>query len=157
MKRTCLGSPRQRLALALATATLLASGCATQEQTGAVTGGVIGGLAGSTIGSGSGRSAAIVAGTIAGALIGGAVGKSMDAQDRQQARQALEYGRTNEPYAWRNPDTGVAYTVTPVRTYENHAGVHCREYYTDAVVDGRRERIYGTACRQPDGSWQSTG
>ena len=148
MKRTCA---------VLVAATLIASGCATQEQTGAVTGGVIGGLAGSTIGHGSGRSAAIVAGTIAGALIGGAVGKSMDAQDRRQASQALEYGRINEPYAWRNPDTGVAYTVTPVRTYENHAGAPCREYYTDAIIDGRRDRIYGTACRQADGSWQSTG
>lgn len=136
---------------------LIASGCATQEQTGSVTGGVLGGLAGSAIGSGSGRTAAIVAGTIAGAVIGGAVGKSMDVQDRQQARQALEYGRSNEPYSWRNPDTGYAYTVTPVRTYENHAGAYCREYFTDAIVGGRHERIYGTACRQPDGSWQAAG
>lgn len=137
--------------------TIILSACATREQTGTVTGGVLGGLAGSTIGGGSGRTAAIVGGTIVGALIGGAVGKSMDAQDRQQAYLALENGRTNEPYAWRNPDTGASYTVTPTRTYENHAGLYCREYYTDAVVDGRRERIYGTACRQPDGSWQSVG
>ena len=24
----------------------------------------------------------------------------------------------------------------------------------DAVIGGRKEKVYGTACRQPDGSWQ---
>ena len=30
----------------------------------------------------------------------------------------------------------------------------CREYRTVATIDGRSERLYGTACRQPDGSWR---
>tara|TARA_R110000787_G_scaffold99110_8_gene203617 strand:- start:356 stop:751 length:396 start_codon:yes stop_codon:yes gene_type:complete len=30
----------------------------------------------------------------------------------------------------------------------------CREYNATAVIDGRRVPVYGTACRQPDGSWR---
>ena len=30
----------------------------------------------------------------------------------------------------------------------------CREYRTTATIAGRRQHLYGTACRQPDGSWQ---
>ena len=31
---------------------------------------------------------------------------------------------------------------------------YCREYYTDAGVNGQTQQVYGTACMQPDGSWQ---
>lgn len=31
---------------------------------------------------------------------------------------------------------------------------YCREYSRTAVVDGAPVEIYGTACRQPDGSWR---
>ena len=30
----------------------------------------------------------------------------------------------------------------------------CREYNANAVIDGRRVPVYGTVCRQPDGSWR---
>ncbi|MEE8203551.1 MAG: hypothetical protein V3R74_07315, partial [Alphaproteobacteria bacterium] len=30
----------------------------------------------------------------------------------------------------------------------------CREYQTTVNVGGQVEQAYGTACRQPDGSWQ---
>ena len=30
----------------------------------------------------------------------------------------------------------------------------CREYQSTATIDGRQQQIYGTACLQPDGSWQ---
>ncbi|MEM7299065.1 MAG: RT0821/Lpp0805 family surface protein, partial [Bacteroidota bacterium] len=56
--------------------------------------------------------------------------------------------------AWKNPETGVDYTVTPTRTYESDYGRPCREFSTEAVIDGRREVVYGTACREPDGSWR---
>ena len=56
--------------------------------------------------------------------------------------------------AWQNPDADAQYTVTPVRSYENRAGRYCREYITEAVIGGRTEKVYGTACRQPDGAWE---
>ena len=30
----------------------------------------------------------------------------------------------------------------------------CRDYRTTATIEGRQQQLYGTACRQPDGSWQ---
>jgi surface antigen len=142
---------------ALLAVTVSISGCAThhgqQEQAGMVIGGILGGVLGSQVGGGHGQTAAIIAGTMAGAAIGGAIGHSMDETDRMRTAQALETVRTGVPSRWHNPDTGVDYTVVPTRTYDTAQGP-CREYTMDAVIGGRNEKIYGTACRQPDGSWQ---
>ncbi len=133
------------------------AGCATyqgpSEQAGMVIGGVLGGVLGSEVGAGRGRTAAIIAGSLIGAAIGGAVGQSMDEVDRMKTAETLETVRTGVPAKWVNPDTGHQYTVVPTRTYETTAGP-CREYTIDAVVGGRVEQVYGTACRQPDGSWR---
>ena len=145
------------VALLASVAILGSAGCAappTKEQTGTVIGGALGGILGSQVGAGSGRTAAIIGGTIVGGMIGGSIGRYMDEQDRQQVQYALEANRTNQPTSWRNPDSGYAYTVTPSRTYETAEGP-CREYTTQAVIGGKRETVYGTACRQSDGSWQA--
>ncbi len=123
------------------------------EQAGMVIGGVLGGVLGSQVGGGRGRTAAIIAGTLAGAAIGGNVGRTMDEVDRMKTAQTLETVRTGVPATWNNPDTGNQYTVVPTRTYETQAGP-CREYTIDAVIGGQPEKVYGTACRQADGSWQ---
>jgi len=148
-------SIRGGLALLLA-ASLALTACEnppTKEQKGAVAGAVVGGVVGSTIGGGTGRTVAIVAGTVAGALIGGNIGRKMDEADRLKAAQALEKTPTGQRSTWRNPDTGNSYTVTPTRTYEA-SGTPCREYTVDATVDGKPDKVKGTACRQPDGSWK---
>lgn len=31
---------------------------------------------------------------------------------------------------------------------------YCREYTTQTTIAGKRQQTYGTACRQPDGSWR---
>jgi surface antigen len=129
----------------------------TKEQKGAVAGAVVGGVVGSTIGGGSGRTAAIVVGTVAGALIGGHIGKQMDEADRLKAAQALENTPTGRHTTWRNPDNGNQYTVTPTRTYEASTGAPCREYTIDATVDGKPDKVKGSACRQADGTWKSMG
>ena len=36
-------------------------------------------------------------------------------------------------------------------------GSQCREFQQTVMVDGRSEQIYGTACRQPDGTWKVIG
>lgn len=131
----------------------LAAGCATKEEAGALTGAAVGAAVGSTVGRGSGRVAAIWLGAVAGAMIGSTVGRYMDEQDRMRTAQVLEYNRTNQPSEWRNPDTGYDYTVTPTRTYEVAEGP-CREFTVDAVIGGKTQQVYGTACRQPDGSWK---
>lgn len=62
---------------------------------------------------------------------------------------------THQSSSWQNPDTGYRYAVTPTRTYAEDARP-CREYTTEAWINGRRETVYGTACRQADGTWQAS-
>lgn len=38
--------------------------------------------------------------------------------------------------------------------YRDERGRYCREYQTTGTVGGKVEPLYGTACLQPDGSWQ---
>lgn len=116
-------------------------------------GGILGGVLGSQVGGGRGRTAATIVGTMAGVMIGGSIGRSMDDTDRLNTARSLETVRTGVPSSWRNPDSGNQYTVVPTRTFDSSTGP-CREYTVDAVVGGKREKVYGTACRQPDGSWR---
>jgi surface antigen len=137
----------------------LVTACATpgrgeNEQAGIIIGSILGGVLGSEVGKGHGRTAAIIAGTLIGSQIGGNVGRSMDDTDRLKAAHSLETVRTGVDSRWTNPDTGNQYTVRPTRTYSAASGP-CREYTVDAIVAGKKEKIYGTACRQPDGSWKT--
>jgi surface antigen len=129
---------------------------ATKKDVGVVSGAVIGGVVGSTIGGGTGRTVAIIAGTVAGAVIGGKIGAKMDEADKLKAAQALEGTPTGQHTTWTNPDTGARYTMTPTKTYEASAGP-CRDFTVDANVEGKPEKVSGTACRQPDGSWKTKG
>lgn len=127
-----------------------------QEQAGMVIGGALGGLLGAQVDGDhkDARTAAIIVGTLAGAAIGGAVGRSMDDVDRLKTSQTLETVRTGVSSSWRNPDTGNYYQVTPTRTYDSGGGP-CREYVINATIGGKPDQVYGTACRQPDGSWKT--
>jgi surface antigen len=126
-----------------------------KQDVGAVSGGVLGGLIGSQFGQGQGAVAAAVGGTLIGALIGGSIGKNMDDQDRANMQAALERNRSNQSSEWRNPDSGTSYQVTPQTAYRGSGGQPCREYTTTASIGGKRQQVYGTACRQADGSWQT--
>jgi surface antigen len=149
----------KRLAALLLAPALLA-GCAdygVKESGGALLGAGVGALAGSQIGSGTGRLAATGAGALLGGLVGQSAGRSLDRADRvyygRTATDTLERVPSGHRSQWRNPDTGNWGTITPMRTYETASG-HCREYHQTIVVGGRAEEAYGTACRQPDGSWR---
>jgi surface antigen len=122
---------------------------------GGVLGGAAGGLLGSQIGKGTGNTIATIGGAVIGALVGGTIGGQMDAADFACVGQALEYAPGSRAVAWNNPDQGAAYQVTPMRTFQAQ-GRQCREYQTVATIAGRTQQVYGTACRQPDGSWQIT-
>jgi len=133
------------------------AGCQGQsqrQQGGAVLGGVLGGVLGSTVGAGQGKTAAIIGGTLLGAMVGSELGRYMDETDEIKSQQALELNRDHQRSQWHNPNTGADISTTPVNTYQSASGQNCREYQTEILIDGRKERGYGTACRQPDGSWQ---
>ena len=142
----------------LVVATLFAvglfTGCETTShgQQGQVIGAVVGGVVGAQVGDGHGRTAAIILGSLAGSMIGQHIGESMDETDRMLAARTLNDYRTGESRSWVNPDTGYEYVVTPTNTYDAGTGP-CREYTLDATIGGKTEQIYGTACRQADGSW----
>ena len=127
---------------------------------GTLIGAGLGALAGSQIGKGRGQLAAVAIGALAGAFIGSEIGKSLDKADRlyaQQAQTKAYAAPIGETIAWNNPESGNSGTFTPTRDGTNTAtGEYCREYQTTVNVGGKSESAYGTACRQPDGSWRIT-
>jgi len=70
------------------------------------------------------------------------------------AQGALEKNRSGTTSTWRNPDSGNSGDVTPVKTYQTASGQYCREYQQTVVINGKSQRAYGRACREPDGSWR---
>lgn len=146
---------RQARTLMAACVALTLFGCSTapsKQDQGMIIGAIAGGILGHQVGGGSGQVLATMVGTVAGAAIGGSIGRTMDDYDRMNTSVALENVRTGVPSAWVNPDTGYEYVVTPTSTYDAGTGP-CREYTLDATIGGKTEQIYGTACRQADGSW----
>jgi surface antigen len=139
-----------------------ATGCATIEDNpkasiGAFGGAAFGGLIAAAAGGGG---AAIAGAVIGGALLGAFAGNMLDQRDKRLAaeaqQRALESAPTGKPVAWTNPDTGHSGTVTRVRTYQSGGG-YCREFQNEVTIGGKKENAYGTACRQPDGSWKVQG
>jgi len=134
---------------------VMLAGCnPTKQDIGGLIGAGTGAFVGSQIGNGTGQLAAVAIGALLGGYLGGNLGENMDELDRRRANDALETTPTGNTVAWNNPDTDIGYKVTPTNTYEEASGP-CRDYTTEAVIDGRAEVVHGTACRQSDGSWQA--
>jgi surface antigen len=129
-------------------------GC-TNQDAGTLGGGVLGGLIGSRFGGGSGQILAVGAGALAGAYLGGKLGKNMDDADRARMNNAFENNSNGQPAYWQNQKTGTTYDVVPTRNVVVNGNQYCREYRSTAVIAGKRQQMYGTACRQPDGTWQT--
>lgn len=129
-----------------------------KQDVGTIGGAVAGGIAGTMVGKGSGRTAAIIGGTLLGAALGSSIGASLDKADmayyNQTSQRALETGQSGQSLPWKNPQTGNSGSITPSNYYQTAEGQYCREYQQTLTVGGKTEKGYGTACRQPDGSWQ---
>jgi len=149
-----------RSAAALCVVALVFSACATAQDNPKTTIGALGGAAaGGLIGAAAGGSpAAIAGGVILGGLLGGAVGNALDQRDKEmamkEAQYSLEHSKVGNSSQWQNPDSGNSGTFTPTRTYQTESGQYCREYTQEILVAGEKHESYGTACRQPDGTWQ---
>jgi surface antigen len=159
MRRRTIGKVA---AIVLLTFTL--SSCAAmqqeyQENPKAMLGGLLGAGAGAGIAAlAGGGPGAIVGAAVGGALIGGYVGHQLDNRDKQLAAQAaqraFEQNQAGQPSVWNNPDSGNSGSITPTKTYQLASGQYCRQYQQTIVVGGEQQQAYGTACRQPDGTWQ---
>jgi len=125
------------------------------QDVGTISGGVAGGLLGSTVGQGGGQMLAIAAGTLVGAYLGGAIGKNMDENDRARVNNTLNDNSIGQPAYWKNAHSGSTYQVTPTKNVTVRGNRYCREYRTVADIAGKKQEMYGTACRQPDGSWKA--
>lgn len=165
-----------------ASLTLGLSGCAQDGQVnsqavGAITGAVAGGLLGSRFGGGTGTVIATGVGALAGAAVGGMIGGYLDKQDQPRFDNALNQADTGSTVGWVNPQ-GEQYSVKPTsKPYEQTYYVkprrraeeqqwredreafkrtrYCREFILkQAKIAGSEQQIYGTACRQPDGTWK---
>lgn len=137
------------------------TGTGPKENTGTLFGALGGALIGSQIGGGTGeRIAATVAGAAIGGMIGNRIGGAMDDEDKQRAYaaqvEALERGRSGAPTAWRNPDSGHYGSIVPGPAYQQNA-MTCRQYTHTIYIDGRPQTARGTACRNPDGTWNPVG
>jgi len=132
-----------------------------KDYTGTLVGAGAGALIGSQIG---GDTRARVVGAVGGALIGGLIGNrigaAMDDEDKKRAyaaqMQALESGPSGAPVAWRNPDSGRYGNIVPGPAYQQQ-GMTCRPYTHTIYIDGRPQVARGSACRNPDGTWQPVG
>lgn len=149
---------RKLFIVTLAAAAL--AGCASNQPTGSKEGlgtfvGALGGaVIGSQFGGGSGRVAGVATGALIGGFLGNRIGASLDARDQQYnysaSVQALNSG---VPQQWSNPQTGVYGNIQPgpAQTINNQ---QCRQYTNTIYIDGQPQIARGTACRNPDGSWQ---
>ncbi len=137
----------------LAIVSLLAlSSCATRGQSGAAIGGAVGAVTGQAIGHNTGGT---LIGAAVGTMLGYLVGNEMDKYDRQQLDHMYERGVSNETSSWVNPDTGNRYAVTPQPAFQQgDSGRPCRKAEIDSWIDGRKETVLTTACRNSNGQWE---
>lgn len=147
------------LAVALTLAACESTG--PKQTGGTLLGGIGGAVAGAQFGRGSGQVAAVAAGTLLGALLGSEVGRSLDKADiayADRANQQAQAAPIGQTIRWSNPQSGNYGTVTPIREgTETSSGAYCREFQQAVTIGNRTEQAYGTACRQPDGTWKVVG
>lgn len=147
--------------VAIAAASSLA-GCASDgsidsTDVGTGLGAVVGAVAGSQFGEGSGKTVAAVVGSLAGAWAGSKIAQGLNTQDRGYYDAAANRAATapvGQQIVWNNPQTGTIGTIVPVREGRTQDGYACREYQQTVTIGGKKTSAYGTACKQPDGSWK---
>ncbi len=89
-----------------------------------------------------------------GALLGYIVGTKMDKQDRQLLNRAYETGSPGQSRTWHNSDSGESYEVTPEPAFYPTPQSPCRRAEIVAILDGKKEKAYSTACRNSHGQWE---
>jgi len=81
---------------------------------------------------------------LTGLLVGGIIGYALNGTQHSD-----RYYSYPAPRPYRN-----AYPATETYSYSDDSCLQEREYTTTVLIGGRNVEAYGTACLQPDGSWQ---
>ena len=148
------------VAVVIASASASLAGCANKSEAGLGTGALIGGVIGNQFGKGSGKVLGTVAGAFIGGVIGHDIGRQLDDRDRILAQEAefdaFERGPPRQPYRWRSRHSAYYGEIVPMEPYRR-GGYDCRDYTHTVYIDGRRQAMRGTACRNPDGTWRAVG
>ncbi len=135
--------------------TILLSACAggpNKAGMGAAGGAAGGALLGQAIGH---NTEATLIGAAVGSMLGYMVGNEMDKYDREELNHVYERGMSGQTSSWQNPDNGNQFHVTPRPAYSNPSTQRpCRQAEIQAVIDGKRQTTYTTACRDTYGHWQ---
>lgn len=151
------------ISISLCAVFLLASvfSCAPGNRGGETVGTLTGILAGAILGhqvggDSSARALGAGVGMVVGGLVGNQLGSMWDKLNAEEqrvhssiVRESIETSRVGEGHQWYNPDTGHSGRVIITKEEE-----YCREYQQTVIIGGKEEQAYGTACRQPDGSWK---
>lgn len=77
-------------------------------------------------------------------------------EEQQRLHEAAQVRATTaavgETIVWE--EGNASGSVTTVRQGTSTSGRQCREFQQRVTIGGKTEEAYGTACRQPDGSWE---
>ena len=130
---------------------LLSSCTASRGTIGAAGGAAGGALAGQAIGR---DTQSTLLGAAIGGVLGYIVGNEMDKFDHQQLSQAYETAPSGQTTTWVNPDHGNQYQVTPQPAYQGADNQVCRQAEIVAIINGKSQKTYSTACRDMNGNWQ---
>ena len=115
-------------------------------------GAVAGGAGGAVLGGATGGTKGAIWGGLIGAGLGYLIGWGWEEYDARQLNDTLETNPEGQASTWTNPNTGKAYTATPVATKTQ--GVQpCRDVRIEPA-EGGREPVVATACREQDGTWR---
>ncbi|MDP6735033.1 MAG: RT0821/Lpp0805 family surface protein [Nitrospinaceae bacterium] len=134
-----------------------APGTRTGETIGALTGIIAGAIIGYQVGGDSAaKTVGAGVGLVVGGLVGSELGKMYDKLNREEQHvhssmisSTIETSKIGEGNQWYNPETGNSGRVIITKQEE-----YCREYQQTVVIGGKEQQAYGTACKQPDGSWK---
>lgn len=125
---------------------------------GAAAGAAVGGVIGAEFGGGLGKMAYITGGVLTGGVVGHEVGRVLSESDmafyRSTAQKALSSESRGVTADWSNPDTGHSGIIRPATSFKTMNGQTCRHFRSTVAFSDAIETGDGTACHQPDGSWQ---
>ncbi len=133
-----------------------------------VVGAGVGGLIGNQFGHGSGKLATTGAGVLVGGLVGHTLGQATDNDNTRQGYYSsygydgyypatVYYQQAYTPTYVAPPPAQIVYVNPPPGYVENSSeetSQYCREYTQEIHSGDNVQESYGTACLQPDGSWQ---
>jgi surface antigen len=110
-------------------------------------GALLGSVAGATLGGIAGRGiGGAVAGAAIGGILGGVIGHSLKAKDRKRMEEetniALDSGRR---VYWEGESASGFVEPGPVS--RTPSGLYCREFTSEIIIDGKKQKMINRACK----------